>query len=358
MVTDELNTRMRLVAAGAASREKWGAVVATDPGIRVQQTPIWADCIGQCDGLEDATRAYESADGRIIVVPLVRNRRLPRQLKAESSWPGSWGTCGLLTTDRHTLASDVIEIITDLRARNVLRTSIPVPWQTANQMWEAHVPPNIVREPYQTHVLDLSGGFETVWRTRFSSVVRSAARKAERLGISVQSDTTGQLLPVFNMLYRGSVDRWARAKGDPLPIARLAARKHEPYRKFEIVANLLGDACEVHVATLDGKPVAGIIVLTRGAVASYWRGAMDKQLIAGTGANELLHRVAVEKACDRGCLEYDMQRSPSAGVARFKSKFGAQPRGFLEYRFEKGPVTAIERRARGFARRVLGRPTG
>jgi hypothetical protein len=279
-------------------------------------------------------------------------------LKAEASWPGSWGTCGLLTTDHHALADDVIDVINDLRAHNVLRTSIPVPSQTANQLWEAYVPPSIVREPYQTHVLDLSGGFETVWKTHFSSVVRSASRKAERLGVVVRSDTTGQLLPVFDALYRGSVDRWARTKGDPLPIARLVARRHEPYRKFEIVANLLGEACEVHIATLDEKPLAGIIVLTHGAVASYWRGAMDKRLIAGTGANELLHRVAVERACERGCLEYDMQRSPSAGVARFKSKFGARPHDFLEYRFEKGPVTALERKARRLARRVLGRPTG
>lgn len=220
------------------------------------------------------------------------------------------------------------------------------------------MPPSTIRQSYQTHVLDLSGGFEAVWKARFSSVARSASRKAERLGVTVQSGTTEQLLPIFDALYRGSVDRWAQTRGDPLPIARLVARRHEPYRKFEIVANLLGDACEVHIATLDGKPLAGIIVLTHGAVASYWRGAMDKQLIAGTGANELLHRVAIEKACERGCLEYDMQRSPSDGVARFKTKFGAQPRNFLEYRFEKGPVTALERRARGFARRILGRPTG
>lgn len=127
MVANELNGRIRLAAAGAASREKWRTVIAADPSIRIQQTPIWSDCIRQCDGLEDATRTYESVDGRLVVVPLVRRRRLPKQLKVESSWPGSWGACGLLTTDHQALADDVIDIINDLRAHNVLRTSIPVP---------------------------------------------------------------------------------------------------------------------------------------------------------------------------------------------------------------------------------------
>jgi lipid II:glycine glycyltransferase (peptidoglycan interpeptide bridge formation enzyme) len=91
-------------------------------------------------------------------------------------------------------------------------------------------------------------------------------------------------------------------------------------------------------------------------VATYWRGAMDKEAAAGTAANELLHRQAIELACQRGCLHYDMQRSPSSGVARFKSKLGAQPREFVDYQLENIPVTALEQRARRVARRMLGRP--
>jgi lipid II:glycine glycyltransferase (peptidoglycan interpeptide bridge formation enzyme) len=113
----------------------------------------------------------------------------------------------------------------------------------------------------------------------------------------------------------------------------------------------------VHIAWRDGKPLAGTIVLTHGVVATYWRGAMDMEHAAGTGANELLHRVAIETACRRGCLQYDMQRSASQGLGRFKSKFGAQPTNFLEYRFEKIPVTALERGTRVFAKRMLGVPS-
>src|ERR671917_585521 len=165
------------------------------------------------------------------------------------------------------------------------------------------------------------------------------------------------IFPVVDALYRMSVDRWAKARHHPLAIARLLASRREPFRKFRIVADLLGEACEVHIAWLGGKPLAGTIVLTHGVVATYWRGAMDIERAAGTGANELLLRVAIETAFRGGCLQYDMQRSASQGLGRFKFKFGAQPTNFLEYRFENIPVTVLERRARVFAKRVLGMPT-
>ncbi|MDQ5852787.1 MAG: GNAT family N-acetyltransferase [Chloroflexota bacterium] len=357
MVAGELTENIRLVAIGAESRERWEAVVRTDANVNILQTPIWCDCICHSEGLEDVTRSYESPDGRLIVLPLVRDRRLPMQLKVQSSWPGPWGSCGLLATEGRIIANDVIQIIKDLQACNALRTSVPVPRMADGQLWEALVPADVIRDSRKTHMLDLSGGFDNVWRKRFAGAVRTAVRKAERLGITVESDTTGRLLPVFDALYRMSVDRWAKARSHPLAIARLLASRREPFRKFRIVADLLGEACEVHIAWLGGKPLAGTIILTHGAVATYWRGAMDIERAAGTGANELLHRVAIETACRKGCLQYDMQRSASQGLGRFKSKFGAQPTDFLEYRFENIPVTVLERRARVFAKRMLRMPT-
>ncbi|HEV7830606.1 MAG TPA: GNAT family N-acetyltransferase [Pseudonocardiaceae bacterium] len=356
MVAGELTGNIRLVATGAESRERWGAVAGTDADVNILQTPIWCDCICRSEGLEDVTRSYESSDGRIIVLPLVRGRRLPMQLKVQSSWPGPWGFCGLLATEGRITSNDVIQIIKDLQAYNGLRTSVPVPRMADAQLWEALVPPDVIRESRTTHVLDLSGGFENVWKRRFASAVRTATRKAERLGITVESDTTGRLLPVFDALYRMSVDRWAKDRRHPLVIARFLASRREPFRKFRIVADLLGEACEVHIAWLGGKPLAGTIVLTHGVVATYWRGAMDIERAAGTGVNELLHRVAIETACQRGCLQYDMQRSASQSLGRFKSKFGAQPTTFLEYRFENIPVTVLDRRARVFAKRMLRMP--
>ncbi len=353
----ELTGSIRLVATGAESRERWEAVVRTDPNVSILQTPIWCDCICRSEGLEDVTRSYESPDGRLIVLPLVRGRRLPMQLKAQSSWPGPWGSCGLLATEGRIIPHDIIELTKDLQTCNALRTSVPAPRMADTQLWEAIVPADVVRETRTTHMLDLSGSFENVWRRRFGGVVRTAVRKAERLGITIESDTTGRLLPVFDALYRMSVDRWAKARRDPLVVARLLASRREPFRKFRIVADLLGEACEVYIAWLGGKPLAGTIVLTHGVVATYWRGAMDIERATGTGANELLHRVAIETACRRGCLQYDMQRSASQGLGRFKSKFGAQPMHFLEYRFENIPVTILERRARVLAKRMLGMPT-
>jgi hypothetical protein len=324
--------------------------VRTDPSANIRQTPAWGDCIRRTDGLVDATRCYESSDGRTVVLPLVRRRGMPTRLRSESSWPGPWGFCGPLATDGRLTADEVVGVIADLRGRQVLRTSVPVPRAAEAPFWAEHMPAGAVRH---THVLDLSGGFDTVWGSRFAGTVRTASRKAERLGVTVESDTTGRLLPVFDTLYRRSVDRWAAARQDSRVLARLLAARREPSRKFQVVADQLGEACEMHVAWRDGQPLAGIIVLSHGSVANYWRGAMDHERIAGTGANELLHRVAIERACRRGCERYDMQRSPSPNVARFKAKFGAQLQDFLEYRFEHARLSAVEQRARAAAKRVL-----
>jgi hypothetical protein len=82
---------------------------------------------------------------------------------------------------------------------------------------------------------------------------------------------------------------------------------------------------------------------------------MNKELAGPTRANYLLHRLAIEEACDADCFYYDMGESgASDSLARFKTRFGARPQPYAEYHLERLPITAVDRHARGLVKRVIG----
>src|SRR5919198_3090827 len=78
-----------------APREAWARLVASAPRSLPSQTPRWLDAVCAVAGLEDASRLYETADGRLLVLPLVRRRLLGLDL-AEASLPYGWGPGGLV----------------------------------------------------------------------------------------------------------------------------------------------------------------------------------------------------------------------------------------------------------------------
>ena len=195
-------------------------------------------------------------------------------------------------------------------------------------------------------MLDLSGGFATVWQQRFKAATRSQVRKAERMGVVVETDTTGRLLPELHALLRTSVDRWAGRQHEPACLAQARFARRDPPAKLQTIAERLGGTCQVSVARFHGHPVAAILVL-QGRNAHYTRGAMDEELASQTQANRLLHKVAIEAACQSGCGKYHMGESgESAGLSQFKSRFGAVAHPYHEYFIERVPLTRLDQLAR------------
>ncbi len=120
------------------------------------------------------------------------------------------------------------------------------------------------------------------------------------------------------------------------------------------MATTLREACHIWVAWADGQPAAAIVVL-QAANANYTRGMMDKELAGPTRANYLLHQLAIEDACNAGCRYYNMGESgTSPSLAQFKTRFGARPRPYTEFHIERLPITALDRRARGIVKRIVG----
>ncbi len=344
---------MRLVdVVSPAPTAVWREVLAADPTAVVTQTPDWSACVSAVGPYRDASRLYVFEDGRRVVVPLARSGRLPRGVAPESSWPFDWGVGGPIA-DGPIGYGHSGAVYADLARRARVRVTMRT-GPGADRAWTA-APAAFARMAYHSHVLDLAGGFEQVWSQRFRSSVRRAVRKAERSRLRVEVDESGRLVPVFDLLYRQSVQRWAAQQHEPLALARWRSRRANPVAKFHAVADRLGSRCAVWVAYDGDEPAAAIIVLRHGGHAKYWRGAMNAELASPLRANDLLHRLAIEAACNAGCHEYHMGESrPDSSLARFKAGFGARSCQGASYRLERVPLTAAQDRLRSVVKHALG----
>lgn len=336
-----------------ASRAVWWELVGQDTDIHVSQTPTWLDCLCAAGPYQDVSRLYEFDNGRPIVLPLVRRRHRPLLLDAEESWPARWGIGGPVSAGRVS-PEEARAVFDDLARRPTLQVSVRFR-PGDDTLWAGAAPASFRTEPHMTQVLDLGGGFKTVWEHRFHQRARRAVRRAEGSDVEVEVDRTGRLVPAFYTLYEQSIVRWAAQQNEPLALARWRRTRDFPARQLEAVAARLGASCAIWMAWIAGEPAAAIVVLRRGTHAKLWRGAMNRDLAHPVRANHLLHRLAIEDACTAGCLRYDMGESrPGSSLAEFKESFGADsfssPRCFRE----RLPVTATELRLRAAVKRVIG----
>ena len=315
------------------------------------QSPDWVDAMCASEGVEDASRLYETERGARIVLPMVRRAGLwPARLAPQASMPMAWGMGGMVVEGEPT-ESDLAAVVADVASGPALRTQIrPNPLQ--DDHWRAATECGAVRVPRRAHVLDLSPGADGIWEAMRSDAKRYV-RKAERSGVEVESAAGTQLIGDFYGLFELSVERWAAQQNEPLALARWRAQRRDPLEKFERMADTLGDAMRIWVARMDGVPVAASIVL-RGANANYTRGALDKERIGNSGANSLLQWEWIKDACEAGCRTLHFGESgASDGLARFKEKFGARPVDYSEYRFERLPLSRADSLARGAVKRII-----
>jgi hypothetical protein len=336
-----------------ADRGAWLAALNSSNEALAFHTPNWIASICESDRYTDASRLYDFGDGRRLILPLVRRRTAPRSIAGTASLPYGWGFGGPVGPGA-VREDETAAVLADLGRDAALRTSIrPNPLAAAPS--ESPRGLAAIRIQRSAHVLELDGDFGHI-EQRFSDSGRRAIRKAERSSLALEADSSGRLVSVFYELYLKSVERWTRDRRRLVSRARAEQLlRREPLRKFEIVARRMGDSCRIWVAWLDERPAAAIIVLTEGVNASYWRGAMDRDLAAPTRANFLLHSRAIEEACRAGRRYYHMgETDPSSSLAHFKAHFGAEAHPYVEYRLERLRTTGARnrlRQARGLLRR-------
>ncbi|QXJ25704.1 GNAT family N-acetyltransferase [Actinomadura graeca] len=283
------------------------------------QTPGWRSAVC-AQGWQDATRLYTWPDGARVLLPLARSTDGTRTQYA--SWPEGWGVGGVVAAAGVVTADRAEAILGDLAALPADQVYLR-PHHASVALWDSLVPPGTRRNPRMLQILDLEGGFEHVWRHRFRGTLRTAVRRAERAGLTIERDGTGRLLPEFDRLFELSLDRWDDQSDEPRGETRRRIRAKNPPTKFTAVADHLGHDCQVWMARHGGQAIAAVVTLYQGPYVVYWQGAMDKERAAPARAAPYLLHLVAEDACARGARAlYLGDTYPGTSVTRFKKNFG------------------------------------
>ncbi len=332
------NKAFRVVSP--APRDIWLEILAADPNSLIFQTPTWTDMVCAGGQYIDASRYYETTDGRRWVLPLLRSKSIAPGLARQASLPKNWGPAGALSS-RDLCAEDIRTIFSDIQQQPVLQTLLqPNPLLTA--LWEAGIPASVSRDPRVTHILDLEGGFNTVWEKRFQSTTRTAIRKAERSNLTVEWDSSGKLIPIYFNMFMTWAMRRGRERHLPDWFVRWTNSRRDPQERFEKILQYFGDSSRIYVASLDSEPVAATVFLVYGKHAFYYRGTSVREKANPVRANDLLQCMMIQEACQAGCRYFHMGESGGVeSLMRFKTGFGAVPTPILGYAVEHLPLTEM-----------------
>ena len=336
-----------------APRTTWREVLDLDPFMVETQSPEWADAMCASRGFKDASRLYEFADGRHVVLPLLR-RRATGVSVFEASNPLHCGVGGAVAPGGPR-AGEIAAVLRDLNRKPVVVRSV-LPHPLVAEAWadawpRAEMAGGLV-VPRRAHSVDLDGGIDVV-SARFGKLTRRGVRHAQRSGVAVERGTGGRLVDEFYDLMELATRRWARIQHEPPWLALRRLHHREPRSKFHAVGLHLGDRMRIWLARVDGRPIATLLVL-RGTNAYYLRGAMDEAM-RHHRANDLLHVSVMEDACAAGCRSYYLGDSGwSDSLAQYKERLGAQRCHYAEYRSERVPVTRADRAVKGAVKRVIG----
>lgn len=186
------------------------------------------------------------------------------------------------------------------------------------------------------HVVDLSAGFDAVWREKFDKPRRRRARRAEEAGVVVRRATDDEDVRRFLEVYRSRLAGWEARAGHPDALFRnLLARG--------------GDRVRMYVAVHEGGIVGGHVNFYYKENVTAWYGMASKrgdELNAGT----LLYATAMREACETGYRSYNLGASlGKPSLVEYKRSLGGTPYAYriVRHRRWAGRVVAGLRNRRG-----------
>ncbi len=264
------------------------------------QTPTWCRALCRFDCRYRDSTVLFNLEGVRVLFPLVAVRKR-FGLETLESMP--WGTYGGLIANRPLSCQE--EMICIERVLSLRRPQLSIiSWPGTTFLASA-----CRTYEQETHRLDLSEGFESIWKHRYTPRHRTKIRKAERSGLEAIIDNSMEGVRIYKHLYTRSMKRW---EGD------LA---YDP----DFLAQWIDapqDQLSIWLCRRGDDIMAGAIVFYSPTEAHYWSGATDLRFSKLHPSNYLLSRT-VEDAIRRGCRTYNFASSAGLqGVIQFKKQFG------------------------------------
>jgi hypothetical protein len=166
-----------------------------------------------------------------------------------------------------------------------------------------------------THLLKTKVDYEELWKA-YNKRVRTAVRKAEKLGVKVRESQAESDLREFYTIYLNSMER---LEGTPKPFSLL--------RELQ-----LSEIAKLSLAEYDGKIIAGLLYLFFNRTLTLWVGASSLEYREVRPNNAIFHQV-IKWACEVGYDYVDFGASPpgNEGLVAFKEEWRAKPFHFESY---------------------------
>ena len=143
-------------------QQTWNKILRQDDEATAFQSPAWMSSIIAGGHFRDASRLYDTPDGQAIL-PLAASVR-PDAFSSAASMPHGLGAGGIISNAP--ITSRMVRIVfDDLSRLPFLRLAIR-PNAQQIEFWDALMPRGWKRIARRTHILDLSGGMETVFAER------------------------------------------------------------------------------------------------------------------------------------------------------------------------------------------------
>jgi len=177
-----------------------------------------------------------------------------------------------------------------------------------------------------THLVDMTGGFDVVWRERFDKPRRRRARRAEESGVVIRRGAGVDDVALFVGVYRDRLREWDSGAGHPESI-------------FFNLVERGGARVRLYLAEHEGAVVGGHLNFYFRETVTAWYG-MTTSRAGDTQAGTLLYATCMREACAAGFTVYNL----GASLGR---------RSLIEYKESLGGVAHVYHTLR--RRRLAGR---
>jgi hypothetical protein len=323
------------------SDPRWQSFVANHPEGLIYHHPAWLDVLVREYDRPAVCLACEDNGGRLRgILPLVRTRGLPfagspATARRISSLPRT-PVAGLLCSDDQSTAALLGAAVDSVRGESGTRLELKLAAPLPDGLGDG-----LACEPWRlSYTLDLPPQPDQIrfGDSRNHATIMRALRKAQRHGVQVRQAESALDLRTWYPLYV----RTMQAHGVP----------QRPYRLFEAAWDLLRPhgMLQLLLAELYSggrrQLLAGSLFLMFGQTVFYAFNGCESDG-RPLRANDLIHWQAISDACDTGYRHYDLGEvvETQAGLHRFKSKWGAEPRRLYRYYYPSAgsvQATALE----------------
>lgn len=203
--------------------------------------------------------------------------------------------------------------------------------------WNRTGGPAAKAERCATRIIDLTAGFEAIWRNGFEKSKRRQVRKAEREGLTMVESVDENDIDAYYAIYGERIDGWGESSLYPKELfERLLGNERRHARLF--------------LVKQDDEVLGGHLNFYFKDTVIAWNGVTRRDN-RGRQASTFLYSRLIEHACEHGFKRYNLGSSlGKETLERYKASLGGEQHVYAHHR-----ITSRAGRLARFCRNLLSR---